>query len=378
MAIESSISELGLIDLFQLLSLQRKTGRLIISDGPGGKEAQVLFAEGAVGFASIYQRVPRTAVALLLEWGVIEKDALRRIEKTLHDYDNLADCLDGEGVVSRDFLNSIVSSRTQDVVYELFKWHQGFCRYTEMGTYDEKLNVIVPLNTENLIMEGARRIDEWENITSKVPSPYSIFRICAADENDGQKLNLNPKEWEILSLIDGRCSVKEAAEAVSCDLFTTSKLIYGLVVMNVIELVEHQPEAAAGAERAAPELGTLLDRGRQFMETGELERAVSEYEKAIQIDPGSFEAMRKLGEIYYKLNKLGEASVYLKKARIVNPEHEKTIFISGQLHARLGEVALAVKEWNQLRKMTSNRKIAEIMQHNIDTARKWVLVLQRY
>lgn len=377
MAIQSSISELGLIDLFQLLSLQKKTGQLVISDGPGGREAQVLFSEGAVGFASIYQRIPKTALPLLLEWGVVSRDAVRRVEDTLHSYESLAECLDSEGVIAKQYLNSIVSARTQDAVYEMFKWHQGSCRYTEAGSYDERLHVIVPLNTENLIMEGARRIDEWENITSKVPSSHSVFRICATSDN-AQKINLNPKEWEILSLIDGKCSVKEASEAVSCDLFTTSKLIYGLVVMNVIELVEHQPETAEEVETGAPELETLLERGRRFMEEGELERAASEYEKANHLDPGCFEAMRKLGEAYYKLNKLGEASVYLKKARIADPEHEKTIFISGQLHARLGEVAMAVKEWKQLKKLTNNRKISEIMQHNIDTARKWVLVLQRY
>jgi tetratricopeptide (TPR) repeat protein len=377
MAIQSSISELGLIDLFQLLSLQKKTGRLVISDGPGGREAQVMFCDGAVGFASIYERVPKTALALLLEWDAIEKDAVRRVEATLHDYDSLADCLDNEGIIAREYLQRVVSSRTQDVVYEMFKWHQGACRYTEVGTYDEKLNVLVPLNTENLIMEGARRIDEWENITSKVPSPYSVFRINT-ETNDDQRLNLTPKEWEILSLIDGRCSVREASDAVSCDLFTTSKLIYGLVVMDVIELVENQPAAAEGVAPAAPGLESLVGHGRKFHAEGELDKAAAEFEKAIQLDPGCREAMRKLGEIYYKLNRLGEASVYLKKARIADPDHEKTIFISGQLHARLGEVALAVKEWNRLKKMTSNRKIADIMQHNIETARKWVLVLQRY
>ncbi len=378
MAIQSSISELGLIDLFQILSLQKKSGRLVISDGPDGKEAQVLFCDGAVGFASVYRKVPKTALPLLLEWRAIDRESVRRVEDTLQDYENLAECLDKEGIIALEYLNSIIAERTQETVYEMFKWHMGTCRYTEVGSYDEKLNILVPLNAENLILEGARRIDEWENITSKVPSPYSVFRICTASGDEGQRLNLTPKEWEILSLIDGNCSVREASDSVSCDLFTTSKLIYGLVVMNVIELVDNQQAADDEVDSAAPGLDSLIERGNKFFEAGELDKAASEYEKVIQIDPGSFEAMRLLGEIYYKLNRLGEASVYLKKARNAKPDNEKTLFISGQLHARLGEVSLAVKDWNKLKKMTSNRKVAEIMQHNIDIARKWVLVLQRY
>ena len=239
MAIQSSISELGLIDLFQILSLQKKTGYLVISDGPGGREARILFSEGSVGFASTYERVPKTTISLLLEWGVFGPDAVKRLENTLFKYESLVACLAGERIASVPYVENIVSSRTQEVIYDLFKWVKGTCRFTEAGRFDETVDIIVPLNTENLILEGARRIDEWENITAKVPSPHSVFRICAAGD-DGQRLNLNPKEWEILSLIDGNCSVSEAAESVSCDLFTTSKLIYGLVVMSVIELVDRE------------------------------------------------------------------------------------------------------------------------------------------
>lgn len=377
MAIQSSISELGLIDLFQILSLQKKTGYLIISDGPGGEEARVLFSEGSVGFASTYDRVPKTTISLLLEWGAVDQESLRRVESTLGNYSNLAACLDGEGVVSESYLKKLVSARTQDVIYELFKWCTGTCRFTEVASFDETMVIIVPLNTENLILEGARRIDEWENITSKVPSPHSVFRICSAGDGE-QHLNLNPKEWEILSLIDGKCSVREAAEAVSCDVFTTSKLIYGLVVMNVIELVDGEKKVNAEEGNENDNVESLLERGRRYYKRGRLEKAASEYEKAIQLDVCSFDAMRMLGEIYYKLGRLSEAAVYLEKIRKARPGNEKAIFISGQLHARLGEIDLAVKEWNELRERTSNQKIADILKKNVAVAKKWKKVLQRY
>jgi len=377
MAIQSSISELGLIDLFQILSLQKKTGCLIISDGPSNKEARVLFSEGSVGFATTYERVPKTTVSLLMEWGAFGADAAKRVENALSDYNTLAACLVGEGITSDSYVENLVSSHTQEVIYDLFKWSKGTCRFTEVGGFDEMVDIVVPLNTENLILEGARRIDEWENITSKVPSPHSVFRICTSGD-DGQRLNLNPKEWEILSLIDGKCSVSEAAESVSCDLFTTSKLIYGLVVMNVIELVDKDNQEDDARENEDNSLDALLERGRRYYKKGRLEKAASEFEKAVQLDICCFEAMRMLGEIYYKLDRLSEAALYLKKTRTANPENEKAMFISGQLHARLGEVELAVKEWKELREKTSNPKIADIMKKNVAVAKKWKKVLQRY
>lgn len=376
MAIQSSISELGLIDLFQLVSLQRKTGRLTISDGPEGMQAQVLFVDGAVGFASIYDRAPKNTVAVLVECGVLGPDDVKRIEDSVHEYDNLSACLDGEGIESGSYLKSVVASRTQQCVYELFKWNKGTCRFTEMGDIDERADIIVGLNTENLILEGARQIDEWENIASKVPSPHSVFKIRTSTD-DEQKLNLKPKEWEILSLIDGKCSVREASEAVSCDLFAASKLIYGLVAMNVIELVENQ-EGCRDSGENRHQVKTLVKRGHQYFAVGDMEKAASEFEKANQVDPGCFDAMRMLGEIYYKLNRLSEATVYLKKTRAANPDNEKAIFISGQLYARLGEVALAVEEWEELRRKTSNDTIADMMDENIRTAKKWMEVIQKY
>jgi hypothetical protein len=376
MAIQSSISDLGLIDLFQLLYLQKKTGRLVVSDGPDRKEAQVLFVEGAVGFASAYDRVPKPAVSMLVEWGVLNPDDLKRVEKSLREYDSLSGCLDGEGIVSKSYLNNIVTHRTQESIYEMFKWNKGTCRFTEIGGFDDRADVLVQLNTENLILEGARRIDEWENITSKVPSPYSVFRIRTSDD-DQQKLNLKPKEWEILSLIDGRCSVREASESVSCDLFTTSKLIYGLVVMNVIELVE-DTESREAADGVADQVEALVTQGKEYFDEGALEKAASEFEKAIHIDPGCFDATRMLGEIYYKLDRLSESLVHLKKTRIANPDNEKAIFISGQLYARLGEVALALEEWEELKSKTSNEELVEMMEHNIRIAKKWKRIVHAY
>jgi tetratricopeptide (TPR) repeat protein len=377
MAIQSSISELGLIDLFQILSLQKKTGQLLISDGPGGKEARVLFTDGSVGFANIYERMPKSSLALLVDWGVLDKSAARLIEAELSNYNNLAECLDGEGVVSISYLGNLCATHTQQSVYELFKWSSGTCRFTEATGYDKAVDILVSLNTENLILEGARRIDEWENITAKVPSPYSVFKICTSS-TDGQRLNLNPKEWEILSLIDGKSSVHEASEAVSCDLFTTSKLFYGLVVMNVIELVENDADQAVGSENETPKVETLVKRGIEYFKNGSLERAAAEYEKAIQIDTDCFEAMRMLGEIYYKLDRLSEAADYLKKTRAANPDNEKAIFISGQLYARLGDVKMAIQEWRKLRNKTVNSKVAAMMKHNIIIAKKWERVLRKY
>jgi tetratricopeptide (TPR) repeat protein len=375
MTIQSSIKELGLFDLIQVLHINRKTGRLMITDGPDGKEAQVIFKNGDTCFAVIHDRVPRTVETLLVDWGVIDEASLARVEKALRRYPTLVDCLEGEGIVPRGHVENLVANCIRECVYEIFKWDRGECRFIE-EEIDERRDIVVPLNTQNLILEGARRIDEWSNISGKVPSRHSIFRL-SAEAQEGQRLNLKPREWEILSLIDGKRSVKEVNDSVGGDLFSTSKLIYGLVVMGVIELLNGETVSVSSGGGEA-RLEDLLRGGREYYGRLNLENAAAQFEKAVQIDPECFEALRMLGEIYYKTDKLSEALIYLTKARLLNPENQKAMFIKGYLHARLGDISKAISEWEELKEKSPNREVVELVTKKLDLARQWEKVLQEY
>jgi len=375
MTIQSSIKELGLFDLFQVLHINKKTGRLMVTDGPDGKEAQIIFRQGDTCFAVIHDRVPKTIETLLVEWGVIDEASLSRIEKGLRRYPTLIECLEGEGIASRGHLENFLANCIRECVYELFKWDRGECRFIE-EEIDQRRDIVVPLNTENLILEGARRIDEWSNIGGKVPSRHSIFTL-SADTREEQRLNLKPREWEILSLIDGKRSVKEVNDVVGGDLFSTSKLIYGLVVMGIIELASGETTTVTGAEHEG-RLEDLLRSGREYYGRLNLEMASAQFEKALQVDSECFEALRMLGEIYYKMDKLSDALIYLTKARLINPDNQKAMFIKGYLHARLGDMSKAIGEWEELKEKSTNPQVVELVVKKLDLARQWEKVLQEY
>jgi tetratricopeptide (TPR) repeat protein len=376
MTIQSSITELGLFDLFQILHLHKKTGRLMISDGPNGKETQVVFENGHVGFAFVHDRASESIKSLLIKWGVVNESSYDDLEQKMPQYDSFMDCLCGEGIMPKAYLEKYISSRIQESVYEIFKWDTGVCRFIE-GELDRKKELIIPLNTENLILEGARRIDEWSNIEARVPSPHSIFRFCSED-HENQGLNLKPKEWELLSLIDGNRSVNEANELVGGDLFTTSKLIYGLVVMKVIQLVEDDVEPHADLDMEDRRIQELMRKGKYFFTRLDYRKASAEFEKIVQIDPDCFDAVRMLGEIYYKAGMLSEALIYLRKARASRPNNQKAIFIKGHLHARMGDVGRAIAEWEELLEKSSSPKVKKLVEDRLTVAKEWEKVLQEY
>jgi tetratricopeptide (TPR) repeat protein len=378
--IQSSLRELSIFDLFQILHLHKKTGRLMITDGPDGKEAQILFRAGAVNCAFIQDTASTSALKQLVAWGVLNEYSVDEVAAAVDNYPSLIDCIDGEGFVSKKHVEKRVTSCVEECVYQIFKWSDGVCRFVE-DELDEKQEVLISLNTEHLILEGARRIDEWSNIEAKVPSRHSVFKFCSGDEG-GQQLSLKAREWEVLSLIDSKRSVQEVNNAVSGDLFSTSKLIYSLVVMNVIELVNSSSSPAAisdvNLEAEEQSAKDYLARGMNHFRKRALDDAAIEFEKAIQFDPDCFEAMRMLGEVYYKIGKLSEALIYLRRARSKKPANQKSMFLKGYVHARLGEIAQAINEWEELKSKTSDPQIVELVLRRISIAREWNNILQEY
>src|SRR5439155_1163020 len=70
----------------------------------------------------------------------------------------------------------------------------------------------VRIPTEALLMEGARRIDEWARIEKRVPHLGVVAVFAPADESAAGDLDLLPPEWEVLATIDGARDIRAIAQ----------------------------------------------------------------------------------------------------------------------------------------------------------------------
>src|SRR6267378_1457585 len=131
----------------------------------------------------------------------------------------------------------------EEAVYALAMWSQGDFRF-DPGTASE-VRTISKSNT-NLLMEAARRLDEWRVLSKKIPSVEMIPEFVVQESREGQ-INLNTSEWLILSKIDGHRSVKAIGQASGLSVFDAAKILYGLIATGLIRL---RDRAAAGT--AAP------------------------------------------------------------------------------------------------------------------------------
>jgi hypothetical protein len=137
----------------------------------------------------------------------------------------------------------------EEAVYALAIWRTGEFRF-EAGV-DSPRQTITKSNT-NLLMEAARRLDEWRVLSKKIPSVELVPEFVILENREGQ-INLNTMEWLLLSKIDGQRNVKQIAGAAGMGVFDTAKLLYGLVATNLIRLRQAgAAQAAAAAPAATP------------------------------------------------------------------------------------------------------------------------------
>ena len=130
----------------------------------------------------------------------------------------------------------------EDAVYELAIWPEGEFVFTQ-GTETDK-TTIQKSNT-NLLMEAARRIDEWQVLSKKIPSTrlVPVFTNLAATTS----VSLTPQEWSLICKIDERRSIEEIAIGLAMSPFEVCKLLYGLITSGLVTL--HEDLSRLGTDR---------------------------------------------------------------------------------------------------------------------------------
>ncbi len=132
----------------------------------------------------------------------------------------------------------------EEAVYLLATWSDGTFHFMqEEASPAHTINK----NNTNLLMEAARRLDEWKVLSKRIPSLDLVPRFKVPEGKQGQ-INLNTQEWLVLSKIDGHNSLRAIAKLLSTGTFEVAKMLYGLVTMGLVVLEEPVP----GSQNAAP------------------------------------------------------------------------------------------------------------------------------
>ena len=243
MAIEGPLQDIGIHDVFQLLDLARKSGRLTVRSPARDNEGRVYFDKGAVIHATMRDN-PHTLGALLKKAGKISDREIQAAMDAQNDGDGrlLGEILVSQGAVTRRDVDKYMRMQIESVVFDLFSWNEGTFSFADASDDRVEMDAEVRVSIESLLMEGARRIDEWSRMKDRIPGPQMVPRLAELRESDSF-IDLRPAEWEVLALIDGSHSLRDIAAELAVSEFEVARTVYGMLSMELIEVAAEQEAA---------------------------------------------------------------------------------------------------------------------------------------
>lgn len=160
----------------------------------------------------------------------------------------LGELLIAKGIIDRETLRAVVREQIADSVAAALSWTSGTWSFNTAEEVAE--DVTLDMSVENLVMEGARRLEEWEVIRARVGSLEAVVDFVGRGHE--AELALTPDEWSMLTRIDGASSIREIAEGAGYGQFEAARIIYGLLTAGVVALLDEAGDGPQPEEPRAP------------------------------------------------------------------------------------------------------------------------------
>ncbi len=299
MGFSGNLASMSLADIFQNLAANGQTGTLKIERG--GLSCCVYFQKGLISDATREHSGQglRPLAGYFAGRCLISEDqaeyAVRRVEET---DENLARVMPELGYASEEDVKRLVSRYVEEEVYDLFTWESGEFEFTDgeppEGIFGpESATVGVRLATGGLVMEAARRIDEWGRIRNALPSGREVF---IADESAEERVAmLDPVSRRVLELADGTRDIDDMV----VDSYL-SRFEIGGILSSFLE---------GGLLRSA-EVKDLEGAAEDLTRRRRPERAMKVYERLISLGQDTPEMRRRLAETAVQAGDPGRAVIH--------------------------------------------------------------------
>jgi len=302
MAIRGSLKEASLPDVLQLLSMGKKTGCLSVSHR--NSFGYIYFDRGRICYASVVNRRDRLG-DMLLNGGAITQAQLHAaiLAQEKRRDKRVGELLVEQGAISVQQLHDAINVQIQEAVYFLFTWNQGTFNF-EADVVPDQNDFVVSINPESLLLEGARRVDEWSLVEKKIPTFDLVFETDRAQVMNSEA-ELTPEQRAVLDLVDGSRDVQAIVDASGLVEFEVGKALYGLVNAGFI----HRIGKSATPRTTLPEgrIDEHRNLGIAFYKTGMLDEAMREFRRVLELRSEDGVARFYLGLVLLRQRKWDDA-----------------------------------------------------------------------
>lgn len=301
--LKGRLPEFSLAELLQSLAINHHTGTLTIT-APGDGERYVYFEQGEISlFAYDKPQAPRIG-EMLCRYGDLSEEQLgQALEDQAKSGEMLGKILVDRGFVSQETLAISLKNKLREEVYDLFLWEEGEFEFKIDEVPPELLDslqksVHITVNTNGVIMEGLRRLDEWNVVRSRLKTLDEIY----ARTDEEAKLT-DEVHQEVLPLVDGKRNVhKICADFKGGVRLECCKALFEFLERRFIRPLTIE-ELRTGSEAAIAQRDYA--QGVMFLRY------------AVQICPDEPQFFRELGDCLAKSNQNDEADkAYLQAVHL--------------------------------------------------------------
>jgi hypothetical protein len=255
MALEGTIKDFGLPDIFQLIGLQRKTGILTLNNEK--ETVTVAFENGMVVSADAdSKRLEDRLGNVLVKQGKLSKErldeALQIQKQTLQ---RLGHILATNDYITGKDLKDALQVQVAQIVFKVFRWRDGHYSFAPAESVDYDRDNFVPMSADFILMEGIRMVDEWPIIEKKIPSFDIVYRtvvdptmievgVGGSDDlglsgprraaSSTSKIRLTPDEERIFRRVDGVRTVQGVIDTTGLGEFEVCRTLFDFLNRNII------------------------------------------------------------------------------------------------------------------------------------------------
>jgi len=278
MSVSGSLATMQLGDLLQWCGANLKTGTLLLKRGP--VEKQLFFKDGRL-FSSVSSSPRETLGQFLIRSGhITEEDLFKALIEQDRSNQPLGRILVASELLSEEVLEDILRVKTEESIYDSFLWKDGDFTFEE-GKLPEQIPVSLPLDLTGVILEGARRTDEWERIHEVFPTRLTTFEI---DHDAVEAANeISDEDRRVLELVArGKNLAGISLELHAVEFYAASRLLQ-LYERNLVRVREAPQEIDYDAQVQV--LREKLKDGVGLYNSGQYEMGLSTFEEALALDP---------------------------------------------------------------------------------------------
>jgi hypothetical protein len=273
MSLSGNLRTMALPDILQWISMGQKTGTLELESGSIRK--RIVFRDGII--VTSWSNDPRESLGqfMIRHRLITEEQLFRALLSQETEGRLIGSILVSSGILEEDDLKRTLRSKAEETIYNLFLWPEGRFEFKE-GVVPDDVLIQINLMVTAVIMEGIRRVDEWERIRKVIPNLRTTFKVldAAQDVED-------PVDRELLGLAASGKSVAQVALETRHSDFEAAAQLFDLLARDLIAI--DKTGETDGADPVG-EIRDLLALAYEKLQARQYDAALTAYEDVLARD----------------------------------------------------------------------------------------------